>query len=98
MIGRTDKLETRQAVNHWKANGIDLSALLYQPEVPDSVGHRCQINQDHSLKNTLDQQILLERCKPALEQVEHVEIDLPIRNIHRVTGSTGRKRSTALWS
>ena len=87
MIGRTDKLETRQVINHWKTSGVDLSALLYQPDVPNSVGHRCQIVQDHSLKKTLDRQILLERCEPAFERAEHVEIDLPIRNIHRVTGA-----------
>jgi hypothetical protein len=38
MIGRTDKLETRKAVNHWKAAGVDLSVLLYKPQVDDSVG------------------------------------------------------------
>ena len=87
MIGRTDKLEAHQVVDHWKASGVDLSALLYQPDVPESVGRRCLIKQEHSLKNTLDQQVLLDLCKPALEHGEKVNIDLPIRNIHRVAGA-----------
>ena len=87
MIGRTDKLEACQAVEHWKASGVDLSALLHQPDVAESVGKRCLIKQEHSLKNTLDQQVLLELCKPALEKGKRVNIDLPIRNIHRVTGA-----------
>ncbi len=87
MIGRTDKLEALQVVDHWKASGVDLSALLYQPDVPESVGRRCLIKQEHSLKNTLDQQVLLDLCKPALEHGEKVNIDLPIRNIHRVAGA-----------
>lgn len=87
MIGRTDRLEPRQAVEHWKAKHIDLSPLLYQPQVPDEVGRRCTIAQDHGLKDTLDQQMLLDLCRPAFERGEHVEADLPIRNVHRVVGT-----------
>jgi glutamate synthase (ferredoxin) len=87
MIGRTDKLEPRQVVDHWKAKSVDLSALLYQPPVPAGVGRRCLISQDHGLQNTLDRQVLLDLCKPALEHGQRVEADLPIRNIHRVVGT-----------
>ena len=87
MIGRTDKLEPRKAVEHWKAKHIDLSALLYQPQMPAEVGRRCTIAQDHGLAETLDHQLLLDLCEPAIERGEHVETDLPIRNIHRVVGT-----------
>ena len=87
MIGHTEKLEARRAVEHWKAANIDLSALLYQPQVPPEVGRFCQIKQDHGLEKTLDHQVLLDLCKPAIERGEHVEADLPIRNIHRVVGT-----------
>ncbi len=87
MIGRTDKLETRAAIDHWKASGLDLSALLYQPVTDESVGLRYSIPQQHDLQKSLDQKILLELCKPALEKGERVELDFPIRNVHRVTGS-----------
>jgi glutamate synthase (ferredoxin) len=87
MIGRSDKLEARQAVEHWKAKNVDLSPLLYRPQIPDDVGQRCLIAQDHGLGDTLDQKTLLNLCQPAIERGERVEADLPIRNIHRVVGT-----------
>ena len=67
MIGRTDRLRVHQAINHWKAQGIDLSAILHQPDVPEDWGHYCQIDQDHGLDKALDNLTLLELCKPALQ-------------------------------
>ena len=87
LVGRTDLLEPRTAVQHWKARGVDLSPLLYQPHMPEDVGRRCMISQDHGLEKTLDRQVLLEKCRPALEQGQPVEVDLPIRNTHRVVGT-----------
>jgi glutamate synthase (ferredoxin) len=87
MIGRTDRLEPRQAVQHWKAANVDVSALLYQPNVPAEVGRRHSIAQHHGLENTLDQRVLLKLCAPALERGECVEADLPIRNVDRVVGT-----------
>ena len=87
MIGRTDVIEANQAVDHWKAGGIDLSALLYQPELPEKVGRYATIKQDHGLKQTLDYQELLPRCKNAIETGEPVEVTTAIRNIHRATGT-----------
>src|SRR6185436_9714050 len=46
MIGRTDVLESRKAVDHWKAKGLDFTKILYQPEVGTDVGRYCQIPQD----------------------------------------------------
>ena len=87
MVGRADRLEPRQAVEHWKARGIDLSPILYQPRVPDGVGRRCTIAQDHGLEETLDHKVLLGLCSPAIERGEPVEADMPIRNINRVVGT-----------
>ncbi len=87
MIGRTDRLEMKKAIDHWKAKGLDLSNILYQPNVSPDVGRYCQIPQDHGLENSLDNQVLLELCKPALERGEPVEAVLPIRNINRVVGT-----------
>jgi glutamate synthase domain-containing protein 2/glutamate synthase domain-containing protein 3 len=87
MIGRSDRLEMRRVVNHWKAKDVDLSPLLHQPDVSPEVGRRCLIAQDHSLEKTLDRQVLLELCKPAIEDGQLVEADLPIRNTHRVVGT-----------
>ncbi len=87
MIGRTDKLEARDAVEHWKARGLDFSNILYQPDVPASVGRYCQIPQDHGLDKALDNTTLLQICAPALERRERVVAELPIRNVNRVVGT-----------
>ena len=87
MVGRTDLLEPKKAVDHWKAKGIDLSKILYQPEVGPEVGRYCQISQDHGLEKSLDMTVLLDLCKPAIEKGEKVKATLPIKNINRVVGT-----------
>lgn len=87
MIGRTDRLDSRKAVNHWKAKGVDLSLLLHQPEVGSEIGRYCSTSQDHGLENSLDVQELLALAKPALESSELVTATLPIRNTNRVVGT-----------
>jgi glutamate synthase (NADPH/NADH) large chain len=87
MVGRTDKLEAKQAVSHWKAKGIDLSAILYRPEVSEEIGRYCRTTQNHGLEQSLDMQELLDICEPALERKEQVHAVLPIRNINRVVGT-----------
>ncbi|KHE70259.1 glutamate synthase large subunit [Halobacillus sp. BBL2006] len=87
MIGRTDVLEANQAVDHWKAKGVDLSALLYQPDVPADYGRYATRKQDHGLEKTLDVEEIIPLCKQAIETGEPVEGTGSIRNIHRVTGT-----------
>ncbi|MBD2257638.1 glutamate synthase large subunit [Pseudanabaena sp. FACHB-2040] len=87
MVGRTDVLEAKQAVNHWKAKGIDLSKILYQPQMGPEVGRYCQIPQDHGLEKSLDMTVLLDLCQPAIERGEKVKATLPIRNVNRVVGT-----------
>ena len=52
MIGRVDCLVQRKDVEHWKAKGIDLSSVLYNPPMPSHVGRRCTQAQDHGLATT----------------------------------------------
>jgi glutamate synthase (ferredoxin) len=87
MVGRTDKLEPTQAVSHWKTRGLDLSAVLYQPEVGPEVGRTHQISQQHGLEGSLDQQVLLKLCQPALMHGQQIRASLPIRNINRAVGT-----------
>jgi glutamate synthase (ferredoxin) len=87
MIGRTDKLEPKQAIDHWKARYLDFSNILYQPEVSPKVGRYCQINQNHNLDKALDNQILLKLCEPALQKSKSVRATWPIRNTNRVVGT-----------
>ncbi|MCB9076940.1 MAG: glutamate synthase large subunit [Anaerolineaceae bacterium] len=87
MVGRTDKLEVNEAIEHWKASGLDLSPILHQPAVGPEVGRYCQIQQDHGLDKALDIRVLLELCQPALENGEPVAATLPIKNVNRVVGT-----------
>jgi len=87
MVGRTEVLEPKKAVEHWKAKGVDLSHLLHKPEVGDDVGRYCQIPQDHGLQHSLDVTQLLDLCQPAIEQGKKVKATLPIANINRVVGT-----------
>ncbi|HAM70646.1 MAG TPA: glutamate synthase subunit alpha, partial [Verrucomicrobiales bacterium] len=87
MVGRTDLLEARKAVEHWKAKGLDFSSILYRPPVGPDIGRFCQMPQDHGLDKSLDLSVLLDRCAPAIERGEKVTIDVPIRNVNRVVGT-----------
>jgi glutamate synthase (NADPH) large chain len=86
MVGRVDVLDVRDVADHWKAKGVDLSAILHKPDVPPSVAIRCVQGQDHGLDRALDN-VLIERCRPALERRERVALDLPIRNVNRTVGT-----------
>ncbi|WP_281890890.1 glutamate synthase large subunit [Paenibacillus sp. YYML68] len=87
MVGRTEVLETKQAVAHWKAKGVDLSPLLHQPDVSEDVGRYCSLRQDHGLDRSLDRTVLLPLCEPALERQEKVHAIVPVRNVNRVVGT-----------
>jgi glutamate synthase (ferredoxin) len=87
MVGRTDKLEMKKAIDHWKAQGLDFSKIFYQPDVPRDVGRYCQMPQDHGLDQSLDLQVLMNLCKPAIEKGQKVQATLPIKNVHRVVGT-----------
>jgi glutamate synthase domain-containing protein 3 len=87
MVGRSEKLETTRAIAHWKAKGLDFSSIFYQPEVSPFVKRFCQELQDHELDKTLDRQMLLRLCEPALERREVVRATIPIHNSNRVVGT-----------
>ena len=82
MVGRVDTLDVRDVSEHWKAKGVDLSAILHKPDVPPSVAIRCVQAQDHGLDKALDN-VLIARCAPALERRERVRLELPITNRNR---------------
>jgi len=87
MVGRTDKLVPWKAIEHWKAKGLDLTPILYQPKVGPEVGRFRQQEQDHGLEKSLDVTRLLDICKPAIERGEKVAAELPIINVNRVVGT-----------
>ena len=87
MVGRVDRLDTRAAIAHWKAKGLDFSTILHRPEMPAHVKTHCQESQDHGIAESLDMTTLLSLCKPALDEKRPVELNLPIRNINRTAGT-----------
>jgi glutamate synthase (ferredoxin) len=87
MVGRTDKLIPWKAIEHWKAKGLDLTPILYQPEAGSEVGRYRQQDQDHGLDKSLDLTTLLDLCQPAIQRGEKVRADLPIKNVNRVVGT-----------
>ncbi len=86
MVGRVDKLETRKAIDHWKATGLDFTNLLHKPQVPEWVAtYKCQ-EQDHGLDKALDHQ-LIKLAQHALDTKTPVHAEFPIRNHQRTVGA-----------
>ena len=86
MIGRADCLDIEHAVDHWKANGLDLAPLLHVPDLPASVARRKVVEQDHGIDRAFDNE-LIARCRPALDRQEPVEFSSFIRNSDRTVGT-----------
>jgi glutamate synthase (NADPH) large chain len=90
MVGRVDMIDVEPAISlwedHWKAGGLDFSAILYSPPIPSRIARRCVRGQHHGLELALDHRIL-EQVRNALETMTPVEISLPVRNVHRAVGS-----------
>ena len=87
MIGQVDRLDVKNAVNHWKAKGLDFSNILYKPKAGPGVGIYCSTKQDHGLEKSLDVTTLVPLCKDAIEERKPVDIILPVQNINRTVGT-----------
>jgi glutamate synthase (ferredoxin) len=87
MIGRSDLLDMRRAIDHYKARGLDYSKIFHRPDVGPEVAVRRMIDQDHGLDASLDLTAIVPACGPAIERGEPVELDLEVRNIHRTVGT-----------
>jgi glutamate synthase (ferredoxin) len=87
MIGRSDLLEKRRAINHYKAKGLDFTKIFDQPEVGPDVAVHKRRDQDHGLMSSLDVRTLVPACQPALARGAAVALEFPIRNINRTVGT-----------
>ncbi len=85
-IGHVEMLDTRAAVTHWKASGLDLTPILESPAVEPGASLHQTVTQDHGLDKALDKQ-LIALCAPALESGEPVRAQLAIRNVNRTVGT-----------
>ncbi|MYG94268.1 MAG: glutamate synthase large subunit [Acidimicrobiia bacterium] len=95
-IGRVECLDMSDAVDHWKASGLNLSPILFAPEIDPTADRYCTQIQNHGLDKTLDQQ-LIAMAKPALQNAHSVNIDLPISNVNRTVGTMLGSEVTAKW-
>ena len=86
MVGQSQKLNMKKAINHYKAKGIDLSNILHKPEVPKQIKERNTKLQDHNLKNVLDIQILKD-AKLAILNKKRQELKYHIKNTNRTIGA-----------
>jgi len=86
MIGRSDRLEMRRAIDHWKAQGLDFGRLLAKPQVaPEVAVYNCE-PQDHGLDKALDHE-LIARAEPALSNGEPTQIEIGVKNYNRTVGA-----------
>ncbi|MGV1014289.1 MAG: glutamate synthase large subunit, partial [Methyloceanibacter sp.] len=86
MIGQTEILDKSQAIDHWKAKGLDFSRIFHKPDVPPEVAIRNSERQDHGLEKVLDQK-LIALSRAAIEDKKPVKLDLPINNVDRTAGA-----------
>ncbi len=98
MIGRVDLLQTDAAIDHWKASGLDLSAILEPARImfPDTDVY-CNREQDHGLDKALDNE-LIRLAAPALERGEKVLIESEVKNINRVVGTMLSNEVARRWN
>ncbi|HEY9393296.1 MAG TPA: glutamate synthase large subunit, partial [Nocardioides sp.] len=89
-VGHAEALDARDAIDHWKASGLDLSPIFTRVESPQQFSDQALYNtkgQDHGLEKSLDVNELLPLAAPALERGEPVRAQLPIRNVNRTVGT-----------
>ncbi len=85
-VGHAEMLDIRRAVDHWKADGLDLSPILHVPELAEGASMHCTTTQDHGLDRALDNE-LITLSADALERGEPVRAQLEIRNVNRTVGT-----------
>ena len=97
MIGRVDLLDTQHAIEHWKASGLDLSAILEPAQILfNDTEVYCVKNQDHGLEKALDNE-LIRLATPALETGEKVSIESKVINTNRVVGTMLSNEVAKRW-
>ena len=86
MIGKVDRLDTREAVNHYKSKGLDFAKVFFDPPVDRAISRYHTGAQDHGLDKQIDNQ-LIELCRPAIEELSPVEFAYDLRNTDRTVGT-----------
>jgi len=97
LVGRSEHLEMRRGVDHWKARTLDFSRMLWKPTVPKDVKRTFRMNQEHGLEKALDATTLIPLCRPAIESRTPVSATLPITNGNRTVGTMLGSEITRRW-
>jgi len=87
MIGQVDRINVHKAVDHWKANGLDFSAILHKPTPHAGTDIYCTKQQNHGLELTLDVIELVPQCEQAIAQEKPVKLMLEVKNTNRSVGT-----------
>jgi glutamate synthase (NADPH/NADH) large chain len=95
-VGHVEVLDTRAAIDHWKASGLDLAPILAEPLNPYEQTFHQSVPQDHGLDRALDVE-LIDAARPALDDGRPVRIERPIRNVHRTVGTMLGSELTRLY-
>ena len=96
MIGHVEMLDTRAAIDHWKAAGLDLSPILVAPRNPYGQSLHNTKSQDHGLDKALDVELIRQAHDAIVDRLP-VAIDLPIRNVNRSVGTMLGHEITKRW-
>ncbi|MDT9002142.1 glutamate synthase-related protein [Paucibacter sp. APW11] len=86
LVGRSDLLDTKKGISHWKAKGLDFARVFHRPSVPLDVARTHVSHQDHGLDRALDVK-LIEKCLPAFEKGEKVQFMQEVSNVRRTVGA-----------
>jgi len=95
-IGQADCLDVTDSIDHWKAEGLDLSPILYQPPLASEAVRYCKEEQDHGLEEALDN-TLIQLAEGALRHGDRINLELPIRNVNRTVGTMLGYHLTKRW-
>ncbi|RSM84936.1 glutamate synthase large subunit [Kibdelosporangium aridum] len=95
-IGHAELLDTRKAVNHWKASGLDLTPIFHVPDLPPRALRHQAVAQDHGLEKALDN-TLIQLAEGALSSGDRVRLELPVRNVNRTVGTMLGSEVTRIW-
>ena len=96
-IGHSELIDVNRAIQHWKADGLDLSPILAQPKISEGASLRRSTYQDHELENHFDHK-LIAAAQPALNDGHKVEIVLPITNVDQAVGTMLGNELTKRWA
>ncbi len=95
-IGHVELIDTREAIDHWKAAKLDLTPILHKPELPEGTALHRVTEQDHGLDKALDN-TLIQLAEGAIAYGDPVKLDLPIRNVNRTVGTMLGHEVTKKW-